>query len=69
MQVKNIKTIFLKELKDTLRDRRTLIFMLFIPIFAMPFLMTTITKIGFSQSQKVRERVSTVVIQNVGQLP
>ena len=69
MQVKNIKTIFLKELKDTLRDRRTLIFMLFIPIFAMPFLMTTITKIGFSQAQKVQQRTSTLVIQNVGQLP
>ncbi len=25
MQMKNIKTIFLKELKDTLRDRRTMI--------------------------------------------
>lgn len=69
MQMKNIKTIFLKELKDTLRDRRTLIFMLFIPIFAMPFLMTTISKIAFSQAQKVKDLKSTLVIENMAQLP
>ncbi len=31
MQMKNIKTIFLKELKDTLRDRRTMIFAFLMP--------------------------------------
>jgi sodium transport system permease protein len=69
MQMKNIKTIFLKELKDTLRDRRTLIFMLFIPIFAMPLLMTIIIKISVSQGQKVQEQTSILVIQNKEQLP
>ena len=69
MQMKNIKTIFLKELKDTLRDRRTLIFMLFIPIFAMPFLITTISKISISQAKKVKELKSTLVIENMAQLP
>ncbi len=69
MQIKNIKTIFLKELKDTLRDRRTLIFMLFIPIFAMPFLITTISKITISQAKKVKDQKSTLVIENIAQLP
>lgn len=69
MKIRNIKTIFLKELKDTLRDRRTLIFMLFIPIFAMPFLMTTISRIAFSQGEKVKELQSTIVVQNMAELP
>lgn len=52
-----IFTIFKKELKDTLRDRRTLIAMIIIPILVFPLilgLMTTISK-SFAESQKEKE--------------
>ena len=39
MQLANVATIFKKEMTVTLRDRRTLSFMLLIPIAAMPLLM------------------------------
>ena len=41
-----ILTIWLKELRDTLRDRRTLIVMLVVPIVIYPLLFTVIGKIG-----------------------
>lgn len=69
MQLKNIKTIFAKELKDTLRDRRTLIFMLVVPIVAMPLLMTGITRLMISQVKKIEAQKSTLVVQNINQLP
>ncbi|MGB5107071.1 MAG: ABC transporter permease [Candidatus Zixiibacteriota bacterium] len=69
MQVKNIKTIFLKELKDTLRDRRSVIFMLLVPLLAMPLLMNGVTKLMISQVKKIEGQKSGLVVQNVGQLP
>ncbi len=69
MQLKNIKTIFAKELKDTLRDRRTLIFMLIVPIVAMPLLMTGISRLMISQVKKIEAQKSTLVVQNINQLP
>ncbi len=69
MQLKNIKTIFAKELKDTLRDRRTLIFMLVVPIVAMPLLMTGISRLMISQVKKIEAQVSSLVVQNVQELP
>ncbi len=69
MQLKNIKTIFAKELKDTLRDRRTLIFMLVVPIVAMPLLMTGISRLMISQVKKIEAQVSSLVVQNMPELP
>jgi sodium transport system permease protein len=69
MQLKNIRTIFAKELKDTLRDRRTLIFMLVVPIVAMPLLMTGISRLMISQVKKIEAQKSTIVVQNINQLP
>lgn len=69
MQIKNIKTIFLKELKDTLRDRRSVIFMLLVPLLAMPLLMNGITKLMISQVKKIEGQKSGLVVQNVSQLP
>jgi len=69
MQLKNIKTIFAKELKDTLRDRRTLIFMLVVPIVAMPLLMTGVSRLMISQVKKIEAQVSSLVVQNMQELP
>ncbi len=69
MQLKNIKTIFAKELKDTLRDRRTLIFMLFVPLFAMPGIMYFLMQMMVSQIEKIEADKPLVVIENSSQLP
>lgn len=44
--------IFRKELKDTLRDRRTLLMMIVMPLLLIPLLMTVVLKIQSSQYEK-----------------
>lgn len=46
-----IFTIFKKELKDTLRDRRTVLMMIIIPILIFPIIMTVFFKISESFNQ------------------
>ena len=62
MQISNVVTIFRKELTDTLRDRRTLVFMLLVPIVAIPLLMVGMSKLMISQISKVKEETSKIVI-------
>ena len=69
MQLSNIVTIFKKEMTDTLRDRRTLIFMLLIPIAAIPLLMMGLSSLMISQITKVKEETSEIVIEGESFLP
>ncbi len=46
--MKLILIIFLHELKGTIRDRRTLIAMIIIPLFVFPLLLTLLTKLNVS---------------------
>ncbi len=52
-----IITVFLKELKDTLRDRRTIMMMVVIPTIVLPIVMTLFVSISSSFEQKVAEKV------------
>jgi len=69
MKLSNIRTIFSKEIKDTLRDRRTLVFMLLIPIVAIPVLVMLLPSLMMSQIRKVEEEKATVVIEGKDHLP
>jgi len=69
MQFRNIGTIFRKELKDTIRDRRTMLFAFLMPIISMPLLMMVIFKVQMAAFQKIEGARSEIVIQNVSQLP
>lgn len=69
MQLSNVVTIFKKEMTDTLRDRRTLIFMLLIPIAAIPLLMMGLSSLMVSQITKVKEEPSEIVIERESFLP
>jgi sodium transport system permease protein len=69
MQMRNIGTIFRKEVKDTIRDRRTMIFAFLMPIIMMPLLMMVIFKIQMAAVQKIEGARSEIVIQNLAQLP
>ena len=69
MQLSNVVTIFKKEMTDTLRDRRTLIFMLLIPIAAIPLLIMGLSSLMVSQITKVKEETSEIVIEGENFLP
>jgi sodium transport system permease protein len=69
VRARNITTIFRKELKDTLRDRRTLIFMLLVPIVAIPLLITLVSSLMASQITKIQKEISRVVVEEPAYLP
>jgi sodium transport system permease protein len=62
MNWKNISTIYLKELKDSLRDRRTIISMIVIPTIVMPLLMFGVGSIMTRVVKQARDEASTIVI-------
>jgi len=61
-----ILTIFKKELTDISRDRRTLLFMVIIPLLLFPILMIIITSIQSSQEKKAREKILRVGLITYG---
>ena len=61
--MKRIGIIFRKELKDMLRDRRTLFFMIVFPIIIIPLLVGGIPKVMTSiMKEKMTEEISIAVI-------
>lgn len=57
-----VKTIFFKELVDTLRDKRTLIAMIGIPMVLYPLLFIVMTQVLMIQRTKVEETASKVAV-------
>jgi len=62
MRLKQIKHIYFKEMLDTLKDRRTLISMIVIPILVIPVLMFGIGALISSQVQKAEEKTKRLAI-------
>lgn len=58
----NLFTIFKKELIDTLRDRRTIIAMVILPLLLFPVLFGVISKIEKSTAQKAKDKKLRVVV-------
>ncbi len=52
--------IFKKEIMDTLRDRRTIIMMIVIPLVVFPLIMNLMVRITTSQTKKAQEKVLKV---------
>ena len=69
MKMNNVKTIFLKELKDTLRDRRTMFFAFLMPILMMPVIMIGILKLQMSAISDIQGERQVVVVEGLDQLP
>jgi sodium transport system permease protein len=65
MSWKNIKLIFTKELVGTIRDRRTIIVMILIPLIFYPLLFTGIGYFNWIGSVKSEEASSKIVIDGV----
>ncbi len=57
-----IKTIFFKEMLDTLRDKRTLIAMIGVPIVLYPALFIMIAQVALIQLEKIEETPSRVAL-------
>jgi len=53
----NIRTIFLKEFKDVLRDRRTVYAMVLAPVLIYPLIITVFTQVMRLQNEKAQEKV------------
>ncbi|MBI1193029.1 MAG: hypothetical protein GC205_07640 [Bacteroidetes bacterium] len=50
----NIRTIFLKELKDVLRDKRTVYAMILAPVLIYPLIITAFTQVMRVQTEKAQ---------------
>jgi sodium transport system permease protein len=59
---RNITTVYLKELRDSLRDRRTLISVIVVPTVVMPLMFLLMGKVTASSVAKAREDVPTVAL-------
>ena len=62
MNWNNIITVYAKELKDSLRDRRTLMSMIIIPTFVMPALIFGVGKIATTVFSKARSEIPSVMV-------
>jgi sodium transport system permease protein len=56
--MRNVLTIYLKEMKEVMRDRRTLVFMLLMPTVIVPVLMNAL--IGFTMHMEKKARTETL---------
>lgn len=64
MRLKTVRAIFKKEILDTLRDRRTLMFMIVIPVLLYPVMMIFINELATSQQARMEQKtVSFALIQ------
>lgn len=64
MRIDKVKTIYSKEMLDTLRDRRTILMMIIIPLFLFP---TMFVGMGFfmgRQLEKNRKLIPKIVVNN-----
>ena len=62
MNGRAIRIVYGKELRDSLRDRRTIISMIVVPVLVMPMLMFGIGTLMFKTMTKARQEVPRVMI-------
>ncbi len=62
MSMRNLSIVFRKEILDIVRDRRTLIFMILLPVVVLPGLFGLMGKLTTSGVQRLREDTSTVAL-------
>ncbi|MDB6093268.1 MAG: ABC-type Na+ efflux pump, permease component [Verrucomicrobia bacterium] len=62
MNGNNILTVYVKELRDSLRDRRTLMSVIIIPAIVMPLLFFGVTKVMTTVMSRAQEEIPSVAI-------
>lgn len=63
MQLRNSLIVYRKELKDMLRDKRTIRSMVIFPMFAFPLLFLLLGYVGTRLAGEARKEASTVMVQ------
>jgi sodium transport system permease protein len=66
VKLSTVLVIARKELRDVLRDRRTLVFMLLLPIVVMPVLMIGVTRFAKTQLRAKEARELTIAADPLG---
>jgi sodium transport system permease protein len=64
-----IITIWVKELKDNLRDKRTILSMVVMPLVIMPLIFLGVTKLAQFQVNKAQETASKIALNNQDYAP
>jgi sodium transport system permease protein len=65
--MKTIATVFKKELIDSLRDRRTLVAMVFVPLVLFPLMISISSSMLISQARKAEQKVLEIgLVRNGG---
>jgi sodium transport system permease protein len=67
MRFKKVKEIFRKEVLDTLRDRRTILMMIVVPVLLYPGLLILITEMTAAQQAKLEQRTVTIALSGLPQ--
>jgi len=62
MNGRAIRIVYGKELRDSLRDRRTIISMIVVPVLVMPLLMFGVGSLMFKTMTKARQEIPRVMI-------
>lgn len=69
MSWRHIRTVWHKELLDTIRDRRTLIVMILVPLLIMPIFVLGPSYLMGSQEEQKREEAQKIVVLNESEAP
>ena len=69
MSARNILTVYGKELRDSLRDRRTLVSMILIPLLMIPGIMMVAVGVSARVMSKARAEVPSVMLLGDGDSP
>jgi sodium transport system permease protein len=62
VNLREIGLVWRKELLDILRDRRTIMAMIVVPLLVYPILMIVISQLGLSQMEKIRQSKARVAL-------
>ena len=62
MSARNVGIIYRKELRDELRDRRTLVSMVLVPVLVMPALTIGMAYVSIKMLSKARREVAKVMV-------
>ena len=69
MNLRHVVVVYRKEMLDTLRDRRTLISMIVVPILLMPVLIFGLTALMVKLLQRAQREAATVMLLGAEHAP
>src|SRR5438132_1292137 len=62
MRLEIVRAVFLKELRETLRDRRSIVVMFGVPLLLYPLMMMSLAGLGISTTRRMVQQTSQVAL-------